>query len=87
MECYGIIKAINYMLLIKNCLLDFPNKKRRINALVLFGYGTSSLINNSIADYLINPTYQQINHNTGFFYLFLHLILAQYKKNIVFHSH
>ena len=78
MECYGIIKAINYMLLIKNCLLDFPNKKRLINGLVLFGYGTSSLINNSIADYLINPTYQQINPNTGFFYLYI----SKMSKNI-----
>ena len=53
MVCYGIINAMNYMPVIKNCLLYFPNKKGLINGLVLFGYGTSSLIYNSIADYLI----------------------------------
>ena len=67
MILYGIINAMNYMPIIKNCLLYFPNKKGLINGLILFGYGTSSLIYNSIADYLINPTYRQINPSTGFF--------------------
>ena len=78
MVCYGIINAMNYMPVIKNCLLYFPNKKRLINGFVLFGYSTSSLIYNSIADYLINPTYQQINPNTGFFYLYI----SKVSKNI-----
>ena len=64
---YGIINAMNYMPVIKNCLLYFPNNKGLINGLVLFGYGTSSLIYNSIADYLINPFYRQINPSTGYF--------------------
>ena len=67
MICYGIINAMNYMPVIKNCLLYFPNKKGLINGLVLFGYGTSSLIYNSIADYLINPEFHKINPATGFF--------------------
>ena len=67
MICYGIINAMNYMPVIKNCLLYFPNKKGLINGLVLFGYGTSSLIYNSIADYLINPEFHKINPSTGFF--------------------
>ena len=67
MICYGIINSMNYMPIIKNCLLYFPQKKGLINGLVLFGYGTSSLIYNSIADYLINPSYKQINQSTGFF--------------------
>ena len=64
---YGIINAMNYMPIIKNCLLYFPHKKGLINGLVLFGYGTSSLIYNSIADYLINPHFHQIDPSTGFF--------------------
>ena len=67
MVLYGIINAMNYMPIIKNCLLYFPHKKGLINGLVLFGYGTSSLIYNSIADYLINPDFHQINPSTGFF--------------------
>lgn len=67
MICYGIINAMNYMPVIKNCLLYFPNKKGLINGLILFGYGTSSLIYNSIADYLINPEFRKINPSTGFF--------------------
>ena len=67
MMLFGLINAMNYMPLIKNCLLYFPNKKGLINGLVLFGYGTSSLIYNSFADYLINPNYQKINPSTGFF--------------------
>ena len=67
MICYGIINAMNYMPIIKNCLFYFPNKKGLITGLVLFGYGTSSLIYNSIADYLINPSFHQINPTTGFF--------------------
>ena len=67
MICYGIINSMNYMPIIRNCLLYFPQKKGLINGLVLFGYGTSSLIYNSIADYLINPSYKQINQSTGFF--------------------
>ena len=67
MILYGIINAMNYMPVIKNCLLYFPKKKGLINGLVLFGYGTSSLIYNSIADYLINPFYRQINSSTGYF--------------------
>ena len=67
MVLFGIINAMNYMPLIKNCLLYFPHKKGLINGFVLFGYGTSSLIYNSFADYLINPTYQKINPSTGFF--------------------
>ncbi len=80
MVCYGIINAMNYMPVIKNCLLYFPNKKGLINGLVLFGYGTSSLIYNSIADYLINPTYQQINPNTGFFDLYISKNVKKYLK-------
>ena len=64
---YGIINAMNYIPVIKNCLLYFPNKKGLINGLILFGYGTSSLIYNSIADYLINPEFHKINPSTGFF--------------------
>jgi hypothetical protein len=56
-----------YMQVIKNCLLYFPKRKGLINGLVLFGYGTSSLIYNSITDYLINPYYWQINSSTGYF--------------------
>ena len=67
MVCYGIINAMNYIPIIKNCLLYFPNKKGLINGLILFGYGTSSLIYNSLADYLINPEFQKINPSTGFF--------------------
>ena len=67
MVFYGIFNSMNYMPLIKNCLLYFPNKKGFINGLILFGYGTSSLIYNSIADYLINPSFKQINPSTGFF--------------------
>ena len=67
MVLYGIINAMNYMPIIKNCLLYFPHKKGLINGLVLFGYGISSLIYNSIADYLINPDFHQINPSTGFF--------------------
>ena len=67
MVLFGIINAMNYMPLIKNCLLYFPNKKGLINGFVLFGYGTSSLIYNSFADYLINPEYKKINPSTGFF--------------------
>ena len=67
MALFGLINAMNYMPLIKNCLLYFPNKKGLINGFVLFGYGTSSLIYNSFADYLINPKYQKINPSTGFF--------------------
>ena len=67
MIIYGIINAMNYMPVIKNCLLFFPDKKGLINGLVLFGYGTSSLIYNSIADYLINPSFQKVNPSTGFF--------------------
>lgn len=67
MVLYGLFNSMNYMPLIKNCLFYFPNKKGLINGFILFGYGTSSLIYNSIADYLINPTYKQINSNTGFF--------------------
>ena len=67
MVLFGIINAMNYMPLIKNCLLYFPDKKGLINGFVLFGYGTSSLIYNSFADYIINPEYQKINPSTGFF--------------------
>ena len=67
MILYGLFNSMNYMPLIKNCLFYFPNKKGLINGFILFGYGTSSLIYNSIADYLINPNYRQINSNTGFF--------------------
>ena len=67
MVLFGIINAMNYMPLIKNCLLYFPNKKGLINGFVLFGYGTSSLIYNSFADYIINPEYKKINPSTGFF--------------------
>lgn len=67
MILYGLFNSMNYMPLIKNCLFYFPNKKGLINGFILFGYGTSSLIYNSIADYLINPNYRQINPNTGFF--------------------
>ena len=67
MVMFGIINSINYMPLIKNCLLYFPDKKGLINGFILFGYGTSSLIYNSIADYLINPEYKKINPSTGFF--------------------
>jgi len=67
MVLYGLFNSMNYMPLIKNCLFYFPNKKGLINGFILFGYGTSSLIYNSIADYLINPSYKQINSNTGFF--------------------
>ena len=67
MALFGVINAMNYMPLIKNCLLYFPDRKGLINGLVLFGYGTSSLIYNSFADYIINPTYQKINPSTGFF--------------------
>jgi OFA family oxalate/formate antiporter-like MFS transporter len=67
MVFYGLFNSMNYMPLIKNCLFYFPNKKGLINGFILFGYGTSSLIYNSIADYLINPTYKQIDSNTGFF--------------------
>ena len=49
MVLFGIINAMNYMPLIKNCLLYFPHKKGLINGFVLFGYGTSSLIYNSFA--------------------------------------
>ena len=61
MVLFGIINAMNYMPLIKNCLYYFPNKKGLINGFVLFGYGTSSLIYNSFADYLINPEYKKIH--------------------------
>ena len=67
MVLFGVINAMNYMPLIKNCLYYFPNKKGLINGFVLFGYGTSSLIYNSFADYLINPEYKKINPSTGFF--------------------
>ena len=67
MSLFGIINAMNYMPLMKNCLLYFPQRKGLINGFFLFGYGTSSLIYNSFADYLINPTYQKINPSTGFF--------------------
>ena len=67
MALFGVINAMNYMPLIKNCLLYFPDRKGLINGLVLFGYGTSSLIYNSFADYIINPSYQKINPSTGFF--------------------
>ena len=67
MVLFGIINAMNYMPLIKNCLLYFPDKKGLINGFVLFGYGTSSLIYNSFADYIINSEYQKINPSTGFF--------------------
>ena len=63
MVFYGLFNSMNYMPLIKNCLFYFPNKKGLINGFILFGYGTSSLIYNSIADYLINPTYKQIDSN------------------------
>jgi OFA family oxalate/formate antiporter-like MFS transporter len=67
MVLYGLFNSMNYMPLIKNCLFYFPNKKGLINGFILFGYGTSSLIYNSIADYLINPSFKQIDSNTGFF--------------------
>ena len=67
MISYGVINGMNYMPVIKNCLLYFPHKKGLINGLVLFGYGTSSIIYYSIADYLINPSFKQINPSTGFF--------------------
>ena len=67
MVLFGVINAMNYMPLIKNCLLYFPDKKGLINGFVLFGYGTSSLIYNSFADYIINPNYRKINPSTGFF--------------------
>ena len=67
MALFGIVNAMNYMPLIKNCLLYFPERKGLINGFVLFGYGTSSLIYNSFADFIINPTYQKINPSTGFF--------------------
>jgi MFS family permease len=67
MISFGIISGMNYMPVIKNCLFFFPHKKGFINGLVLFGYGTSSIIYVSIADYLINPTYKQINPSTGFY--------------------
>ena len=64
---FGFFNSMNYMPLIKNSLLNFPHKKGFINGLILFAYGTSSLIYNSIADYLINPSFKQINPSTGFF--------------------
>ena len=67
MSLFGIINAMNYMPLMKNCLLYFPERKGFINGLVLFGYGASSLIYNTFADLIINPTYKKINPSTGFF--------------------
>jgi sugar phosphate permease len=78
MVLFGIINAMNYMPLIKNCLLYFPNKKGLINGFVLFGYGTSSLIYNSFADYLINPEYKKINPSTGFFDINIALNVKKY---------
>ena len=77
---YGIINSMNYMPVIKNCLFYFPKKKGLINGFILFGYGTSSLIYNSIADYLINPSYHQINPDTGFFDFDIAINIIKYLK-------
>ena len=77
---YGIINSMNYMPVIKNCLFYFPEKKGLINGFILFGYGTSSLIYNSIADYLINPSYHQINPSTGFFDFDIAINVKKYLK-------
>ncbi len=51
----------------KNALLYFPNKKGLINGIVLFGFGSSSLIFTSVADKIINPEFKKVNPSTGFF--------------------
>lgn len=67
MICYGIINSLNFLPVLKNALLYFPNKKGLINGMVTFGFGTSSLIFNSLADYIINPNYKKINPSTHYF--------------------
>ena len=64
----------------KKLFILFSGKKGLINDFILFGYDTSSLIYNSITDYLINPSYHKINPDTGFFNFDIPINVIKYLK-------
>lgn len=63
----GFIMCANYLPIIKNALLYYPEKKGLINGLILFSFGSGSLIYIYIADSIINPEFRKMNPQTHFF--------------------
>jgi MFS transporter, OFA family, oxalate/formate antiporter len=62
----GLSIGFSYLAVIKNCWSYFPNRKGLISGLIMTGFGLSSFIFTSIADFIINPNSQLANKD-GFY--------------------
>ena len=67
MFALGFIMCANYLPIIRNALLYFPEKKGLINGLILFSFGSGSFIYIYLADTIINPEYKKMNPETHYF--------------------
>ena len=67
MFALGFIMCANYLPIIRNALLYFPDKKGLINGLILFSFGSGSFIYIFLADSIINPEFKKMNPQTHYF--------------------